>query len=400
MDLAHAPRPEPGKQPVPAHSAVLCVVRHALSWCLLAAALAPSAVVAQVPEPRILVVRSPEPARARPVAERVRARWSARGVDVRVPAPVDEDPDEAAPIEEARRAYQDLRPDAARELLEAWLVRADDTGGFGLDRATLLDGFVWLALARSALSDSDGADRALDRALAIDPMLALDEATYAPHVRERLEARRALRVASQSTLTVVLARSGVETETEAGAEIRVDGEIVGAPPLELTLPPGVHLVRATSSVAHPEGRAVELGDESVVVQFELRIDGERILGAPRAASGAPEPELVAAARAAGRALALLDAEPTPIGWRLSLRDLATERSSTAGPGASLERTVESLLDGLEPVIEEPPVVGGDDPWPWIGLGAGAAVVAAVAIGLAVGLTSGVDGFSASGTRWP
>jgi hypothetical protein len=295
-----------------------------------------------VVEERMLVVRAVSDAgdMARRLADGLGDALRARSVvlgSAPAPEPV---PDEQEALARAATAYENLEPALARELLEGVLARAEATGGSGLCRADLVRALLLLALADTALSDIGAADLALDRVLAIEPVIELDPAVYSPAIRERVEARRDARAGSTPA---VLAIEGVPT----GAVVRVDGDVVAGPARTVELAPGLHLVHVVAPRSRGWGTLVDLPADGAVVAVHIEPDARAVIASP-GLPGEPLDGLRAAGVELGVGLLVMDITTRGDEVEVEVHDLRSGREArTSGqestPPAEVARVLASQL---------------------------------------------------------
>ena len=183
--------------------------------------------------------------------------------------------DALAGLEEGRVLYGRAEPDSAIPLLEAAIedleVGIRSTG----DTTDLLDAYLLLALAQTAMGETDAADAAYRAVAVLDPTLELDPISYPPDIIERYKVvHDALVAEGTGTLRV--------TSKTDDVEVRVDGRPVGTTPVSVDdLPVGIHHIYATAEGGLRAYQAVEIGgDDNATAAIVL---GDRQL-APTATS--------------------------------------------------------------------------------------------------------------------
>lgn len=250
--------------------------------------------------------------------------------------------------------YDKLRYDEAWATLEQAIQAVDRTGAEGLTAAQLSDLFIYRSLLRKERGDPTAFDD-LASAIVVDPNRTLDEARFAPDVRENLErARVAVAGRPRGTLTV---------DAPAGCAIAIDGATAEPAAPRVT---GTHWVRVTCAEHAPWGTRVDLGAPSTpLVARPVRF-------APPA-----DPELLIQARTAG-ATALVAVEVRG--------EIATARLIGLD-GRERDRRTVALRGNLDPLAEavrellRPPVKAHWYRSRWALAGAAAVIAAAIAIPL-------------------
>ena len=316
---------------------------------------------ARAQEARVVVVRSSsdDVELGRTVASALAAELSARGLSTRTSREQPPDPSLAGEIDRAAVAYANLAPREAAERIDAVLERARASGAAGLSREELVDALLLRALAALALGDADATGSALERALAIDPGLLLDEAQYPPTLRAAVDARR-----SVSPERHTLELRGVPDD----ARVFVDG--APARSARHTLPAGLHLVRIETPVHETWAAEIDLRTDQVL-DVALDLDPERTL----ASASSTDAELARAARMLDVSVVRLQLDTAPGGWTLRAHDAVTGRSARTllGAAADVRSGAAALATGLTvrptatladdahstAVDESPPI------WPWI-----------------------------------
>jgi len=291
-----------------------------------------------------------------PVSSAARAAGAA--VIDRSPAP----PKPAAIADILRRGvegYDKLRYAEAWKILEEAREAVDRTGAEGMSAAQLSDLFVYRSLLRKENNDPTAFDD-LIAAIVIDPNRTLDEARFAPDVRENLErARMAVASRPRATLSV---------DAPAGCVIAVDGSTAepSAPRVA-----GTHWVRVTCPDHAPWGTRVDVGAPNTT-----------LVARPVRLVPPSDAELLIQARTAGAA-AVIAAEVRG--------DVATARLIGLD-GRERDRRTVTIRGGLAPLAEavrdllRPPVRTKwyQSKWTWA---AGAAVIAAaIAIPITIAAT--------------
>lgn len=336
--------------------------------------------------PRVLVVRSTvdDAARADELGLAVLELLRLRGWPVRRPAAAATPPSETDTLAAARDAYDQLRPDEARAILDALRLRLTRTGGAGLDEEGHQAFWLLDALVGQALGDDARTDRALRRARVAFPGLAPDPRLYPPGLRSRLEA-----VAAPEE------RALVEVETVEEALVWVDGRPLPPGERRLRLVPGRHFLRAAAGGFAPAGReATVTPGQATVIRLPLAPDDEaRLRRAGPPGASLPDRTTDAAVRL-DVGLLVLDVAPDPAAGNApelarvaTLTDRPTGRRGEvvlapgAPPAPAAGRLVASLTADAGPTDGRS---GGsdDDLLPWV-VGGAAAVVSVVAVVLAV-----------------
>ena len=291
--------------------------------------------------------------------------------------------DVRAAIERARDDFHHLRFEAAAAAVAVIDAAARERGGEGFERSELVELDVLSAAIALASGDDALAATSADRALAIEPGLVLDPATWAPPVIAAFEARRPHQ--RRCTLSVQLAPTD--------ARLVLDGrEVDDEAPLSIGC--GDHVLHAYADDRETYARALTL-EANEVLPISLSIDVARVLAAPGEPRSSIGSALYEAARALDAELLVLD---------IVRLDGGAARAALLGAGydasASSDTADEqALARALFVVAPEPPHT--EEPWPWVLVGA--AIVAAVAGGIALGvaLSPGApSGFDVRGTIAP
>jgi len=250
--------------------------------------------------------------------------------------------------------YDKLRYDEAWATLEQAVQAVNRTGAEGLTAAQLSDLFIYRSLLRKERGDPTAFDD-LAAAIVVDPNRTLDEARFAPDVRENLErARTAVAGRPRATLTV---------DAPAGCTIAIDGATAepAAPRIA-----GTHWVRVTCADHAPWGTRIDLGAPST-----------SLVARPIRFVPPSDAELLIQARTAG-ASALVAAEVRG--------EVATARLIGLD-GRERDRRTVALRGGLEPLADavrellRPPAKARWYQSKWTWAGAAAVIAAAIAIPL-------------------
>jgi hypothetical protein len=312
-----------------------------LAGCAHGAARAPER-PARRPSALLLRAEAPVAEAAERTAAALQIAFTVRGVPVVPRGPAAAISGEAQRvIDDAEARFFALEPAAAAEGARRALAAIEEGGLGDVDRASLLRAILLLAQSELALDHGEAADRALDRALAVDPSLELDPARYSPVLRARLSGRRRARGEAWTTLRVEGA--------PAGAVLRVDGgpPVSAAQPLRVA--PGRHVLRVDAEGYEGETRAVMLGGALGVERFAL----ERTPRSVQALAGPPGRPLRDAARAAsaarGWSVWVLDAAPSRglVVYRLFRPDDGLWFELAAARGAGPAELARALLEGWE-----------------------------------------------------
>lgn len=238
-------------------------MRLAVLALLVASAPAASAAPAAAPRAQLVVYWAPvgtDPALGAAVAAAA-ADAGATFVD-RSPLPVPA-PDVAALVSAGRQAYDDLRFDEAVTTLDRAALGLDHTGGAGLPRATLLELFLYRALARIQTGDERRAWDDLVQAARLDPHHVLDPARFPTRAVDALTRAQAT---VSSGARGRLAVSGGER-----CALTVDGVATTAP-VELTA--GAHWLAAACADRPDWGQRVEVRGDTRVVAPAPRPPGD------------------------------------------------------------------------------------------------------------------------------
>ena len=322
----------------------------------------------------VVVLTSAGPATAAPAADailywappdapavlraRARAAAEARGaafVDRSPPAPK---PADASRIVAAITAYDELRFDEARDLLNQAAAELDRTGAAGLDVARLAELFLYRGLARIQLGEPERAWDDLLVAARIDPSRRLDPARFPPRAIEQLQRAR--------DEVAAAARGVLRVSAPAGCVISIDGAISGDGRAEL--PHGAHWIDAACPEHLPWGRRVVLDRTAV-----------EVVVAPTPIDPPGEDEALIQARALGAASVV---EVTILAGAAHVRHRAADgreraRALVTADGDVIAATVTRMLT--------PPVVVRE-PWyrrRWVWAVGGALAAAAVLVPIAV-----------------
>ena len=138
-------------------------------------------------------------------------------------------------MQEARILYDRAQPQDAIPLAEEAVAAFQASLAFTDTPRELQDALLLLALCQLANGDPTQADEAFRRAAVVDPGRALENASYAPEVRQRFDQIR-VQVAGQPSGTI-------SVQTTASAAVWIDGRRVGeAPVQDYRLVPGPHAV--------------------------------------------------------------------------------------------------------------------------------------------------------------
>ena len=250
--------------------------------------------------------------------------------------------------------YDKLRYDEAWITLEQAVQAVDRTGAEGLSAAQLSDLFIYRSLLRKERGDPTAFDD-LTAAIVVDPNRTLDEARFAPDVRENLErARTAVAGRPRATLTV---------DAPAGCAIAIDGSTA-----EPTAPrvAGTHWVRVTCADHAPWGTRVDLGAPSTT-----------LVSRPVRFAPPSDTELLIQARTAG-ASALVAAEVR--GEVATARLIGLDGRERDRRTVALRGTLEPLAEAVRDLLRPPAKARWyHSKWTWAG--AAAVIAAAIAIPL-------------------
>jgi hypothetical protein len=285
-------------------------------------------------------------------------------------------------------AYRGMHLDEAWSELERISAEAGRTGGGDLDRRSLGDLFLYLALVQQERSHNDLAWDAFVEAATLDPTRTLDPAEVPPraataHHRAIAELARAPRV-------------DVSVHAPSGSRIRIDGGSWDAEAAALVLPGGIHYVQIRCDGYEPWRGTLDASPPRAQLAPSLRpllpptLDAvappnqPTVLGAIYRRANGPWRMVIRSRAADGRTLDVGDELVGDVEQRVAaLVEIALVAISK--PGA---------LALAPPAIEHaPPKRSWTTRW-WIWTIAGASVTA-VAVGLSVGLTRG--GGAAPGT---
>ncbi len=250
--------------------------------------------------------------------------------------------------------YDKLRYDEAWATLEQAVQAVDRTGAEGMTAAQLSDLFVYRSLLRKERGDPTAFDD-LAAAIVIDPNRTLDEARFAPDVRENLERAR--------TAVTGRPRAVMVVDAPAGCVIAIDGSTAepAAPRIA-----GTHWVRVTCADHAPWGTRVDLGAPST-----------SLVARPVRFAPPGDAELLIQARTAG-ARALVAAEVR--GEVATARLIGLDGRERDRRTVALRGNLDSLAGAVRELLRPPAKARWyHSKWTWAG--AAAVIAAAIAIPL-------------------
>lgn len=179
-------------------------------------------------------------------------------------------------IQAGVQAFDELKFDAAWQVLERARSEVDRTGADGVTQAQLSDLFLYRALVKAQQGDTTNGWEELVAANTIDPTRELDPGRFPPRVRADFErARETVKTKARAKLTV---------QAPAGCATTVDGRPAPGP-VDLVI--GPHWVSTRCSDRQPEGFRIEL-------TADVRLPVE-----PRAFLPPSDTDLLVQARTAG-----------------------------------------------------------------------------------------------------
>jgi hypothetical protein len=196
------------------------------------------------PAADVVVVWAPG-AKLAPVEDAARAHGAAV-IDRSPPAPAAIET--AGILTRAIDAYDALRYDEARSLLDQARELADRTGAANLTTAQLSDLFLYRGIVRVQLGDETSAWDELRTAIAVDPARELDRGRFPPKVVELFERARDETLHRQ-------AAADLELRAPAGCTAYIDQIAVTATVQKLA---GPHWVRVDCPDRPPWGQRVDL----------------------------------------------------------------------------------------------------------------------------------------------
>jgi hypothetical protein len=167
--------------------------------------------------------------------------------------------DEAeATFRRAQSAYQSGDYAASARTLAGLIAGMEADGATPAPRDRWTRALLRLAQVEATLGHGAPARSAIERALAVEPGLAPDPEQYSPRFRREVEQARArLELAPRFRLEI--------TSVAAGADVQIDGQPVGAAPVEVRLPSGRYHVGVRSGAGGGGARIDLARDERVAV---------------------------------------------------------------------------------------------------------------------------------------
>lgn len=165
-------------------------------------------------------------------------------------------------VSEGWRAYVAADPEFAAARLAAARTAAEALVTLDGGLEVYADASLRLGVALLHLGQRDAAARALRLAHALDPARPVTASEFTP------DAVDAFAAAVAATPPAV----EVRIDALAGAEVAIDGAVVGAAPLVVTVASGPHVVVVRHPRYLPWGQAIELGAATPLVSIELSPD--------------------------------------------------------------------------------------------------------------------------------
>lgn len=122
------------------------------------------------------------------------------------------------------------------------------------DVSPIIEVYLGIAESYARQGKEEEADEALENAARLNPEYVLDDKLYPPlFIRTHAKARKRVLKETPGTLEV--------DGTAVGAEVRIDGRVVGTAPIRITnVPPGEHLVRVFKEKEGLFGSAVSVSE--------------------------------------------------------------------------------------------------------------------------------------------
>ena len=313
-------------------------------------AAAPAAEAA--PTADVVVIWTPG-ANPAPVAEAARAHGAA-AID-RSPATQADTGASAKMLTRGVAAYDSLRLDEARNVLNEARELADRTGAAGLTTAQLSDIFLYRALVFAQQGDDTQAWDNFVIAVIVDPTRELDPARFPPKVAEQL-AR-----AKESTLHDHPA-ADLSVTVPAGCATSIDGAPSSGKAHLIT---GPHWIHVDCADRPPWGQRVDLTNLGSSLAAEP----------PRYAPPTDDEMLVQARVAGARALVVAELHGTVATARLiALDGRERDRRAVAITGSDLAPLAAAVADLLTPPVDRHHWY--QSRWAWA---AGAAALAAIVL---------------------
>jgi len=269
-------------------------------------------------------------------------------------------------------AYNALRLDEARALLDQAHNDADRTGAAGLTTTQLADLFLYRGLVRAQQEDPSAWDE-LVASIVIDPTRQLDPAQFPPQVAQQLQRARDATLHDRTA-------ADLEIDAPPGCAIFVDG---AASPARTRHIAGSHWVRVTCPDHKPWGQRVDL------TALGAHVPAGNELYAPPA-----EAELLVQARVAGaRAMVIAEVHGQVATARLIDLDGRERDRRTVTIGADLAPLAGAIGELLEPATSH-------HPWytsKWAYAGAAAVIAAALLVPITAAI-AGNTGPTSAGIR--
>lgn len=177
-------------------------------------------------------------------------------------------------IDEGWRAFQRAAVDAAASRLVAARTAAESLVGLPGGAELYADAALRLGVVFGSVGRSAESQAVFALALALDPDRPITKAEFTPEVIDAVDAARSAPVALQRVHI---------TSIPAGAQIQIDGNPVGAAPLDLQVTRGQHLIVARAPLYQPTVQALPAGTPSAEVVLDrddaaLRVAGGAELG--------------------------------------------------------------------------------------------------------------------------
>lgn len=182
-------------------------------------------------------------------------------------------------IDEGWRAFQRVAVDAAASRLVAARTAAEPLVGLPGGAELYADAALRLGVVFGSIGRTAESQAVFALALALDPDRPITKAEFTPEVIDAVDAARSAPVALQRVHV---------TSVPAGAQIQIDGNPVGAAPLDLQITRGQHLIVARTPMYLPTVQALPAGSTSAEVVLERDDAAIRVAGGAQLGVGARE----------------------------------------------------------------------------------------------------------------
>ncbi len=286
-------------------------------------------------------------------------------------AVIDRSPAPPAAIETAKTlqraidAYDALKYDEARAVLDQVRDQVDRTGGAGLSRAQLSDLFLYRGLVKVQLGDETGAWDELVSAVVVNPDRVLDRGRFPPKIVELFDRARDETLHKQ-------APADIEIEAPLGCTVFVDEVAVTG---KARGNPGSHWVRTDCPDRTPWGQRVD------VPATGLHVRADPLPYAPPS-----EAELLVQARSALNVRALVIVEVH--GNLATARLISIDGRERDRRNVTVKGDLQPLADAIGALLTPPARTPWyQSKWAWAG---GAAALAAIVL---VPVTAAIAGGS-------